>query len=1194
MAKQDYYDILGIGNDATADEIKKAYRKKAMEHHPDHNKGDKKSEERFKKILEAYEILSDPKKRQQYDSKGKAGTSGSGNSGGGTPPPPDDPITGEFYGITPAGKLFINDAQLIDFIEQQGWRWVKISGVKRLVRIRKNIIKNSDPGEIARFVRQWAKSLPYHIGYGVTRNMLCNKIVGNSRNLFEKIRFEFIKEESVHFIKDTKDTSYFFYNNGVVRVISAGIKMIKYEDLGGLVWEHMVVDRHFTPTVIKPLESEIERFLYNISGRDKARYRSLISLLGYTMHTFKDPANAKAIILVDEKIGETGDANGGSGKGMVSRIFELVRSTVVIHMKNFSVKRNFAMQRVQPGTQILVLQDVNSNEDFESYYNMITDGLTIEQKHKDEIYLPFSESPKLLWTCNNLPKGPAGPSTERRQEVFEVSDHYNPRFTPKDEFGHTLFDEWDANEWNRFDNAIIKFEQFYLKFGIIHPPQINVAIRKIEREISEEFLEFMEEKLLDGVVEFHKKNLHEEFIKAYPDLRRYNNSPNKTTKKMKKFFKFKGIPFYEHPTATKKYIIITPDKDTIPVGDTPQGTEPLPTDGAAGTPLTINDVPHTYTVLKNAEERKDLIARLKKQKCFAFDNETTGLDFPTLDIKGMSIAYKAHEAYYIPLPKDKEKAKNVLEEFAEVFANKAIEKVVHNYKFDALVLKKYGIAIGGKVFDTMLAHYLCNPDSKRHGLKLVTVEMLNYQQIEFDELFKGKDKFKSIHEVPLSKLGEYAAEDADYTLQLKPLLEKELNEKGLTDLFNNVEVPLAIVLGDMEAEGIRVNPQALRELNLEAIAEMKDLADKIYTLAGEVFNINSPRQLSKVLFVKLALDPVGEKNENGDYSTAATAIDKLKDAHPIVPLIIKYNKISTLSSTFLEKLPMQVNPFTERVHTHFNQAVTSTGRLSSSDPNLQNIPKQAHGYGKQIRRAFVARDENHVILAADFSQIELRIVAHFSEDATLLKAYQNGDDIHTITAARVYGIKASEVDEYKRKVAKAVSFGLIYGMSAFTLAQRLTREKGALVTEAEAKEIMESYFATYPGVKKYKDTAIFKAVTNGYAETLMGRKRFLPDINSHDPAKRHAAERNAVNTPIQGSSADIIKVAMINIHKELAEKKLKTKMVLQVHDELLFDVPKHELDVVLALVKDRMEHAVTLKVPLTVDIEHGKNWLEAH
>jgi DNA polymerase I len=1198
MAKKDYYDTLGVDENATTEEIKKAYRKKAMEHHPDRNNGSKKSEEKFKKIAEAYEILVDPMKRQQYDGKGKTG-SGNGNSGGGSGNvPPKKPIFGEFYSIGSDGRLYINDAQLIDFWEKAGWRWVRIGGGKHLVRIQNNIINFSDTGEIIRFVRQWIKSLSYHLGYGINRNMLCNQVIANSRYLFEKVRFEYIKEEGIHFIQDTKDVCYFFYRNCVVKVTKSGVAVIPYDKLNGLVWGHRIKDRNFIAIEVKPLESEIERLLFNISGQDKGRYRSLITLIGYILHSYKDPGNAIAIILLDEKVGETGTANGGTGKGMISMIFYHTRSTVILLGKNFTAKRIFAFQRVETGTQVLVLQDVDSNENFENFYNLITDGITVEQKYKGEIYIPFEESPKFFITANNVMKAPTGHSTDRRKKEFEVSDWYGPARSPKDEFGHSLYNDWDEAEWNRFDNVVVKYAQFYLKFGIIDPPKINIESRRIMREVGEEFVEFMEDKLLEGVTKFNKKGIHEEFTKAYPDLRIYYRSPNKTTKKMKQFFVFKGIPFDEYPTATKKYIIIEPDKNNIPANGAPTATVPPPSDVPAGTnaPLTIHDVAHQYKVVKTAEDRKALIAELTKQKCFALDTETTGLDYSTLDIKGLSIAFKPHEAYYIPLPEDTDKAKKILAEFAPVFANTAIEKVLHNYKFDAQVLKKYSIHIGGKVFDTMLASYLCNPDGKRHGLKLVTLERLNYKQIEYTDLFSYNDKYKSIHDIPLQQLAEYAAEDADFTLQLKPLLEKELKDKGLMNLFTKVEVPLAMVLGDMEAEGIKVDAQALRELNMEAIAEMKVLAEKIYSLAGETFNIDSPRQLSKILFEKLCIEPTGDKTESGQHSTAADALDKIKDSHAIVPLIILYNKISSLSSTFMEKLPTQVNPFTDRVHTHLNQTVASTGRLSSSDPNLQAIPKQAHGYGQHIRKAFVPRDENHVLVAADFSQIELRIAAHYSEDATLIEAYRKGEDIHTITAAKVYGVPVEDItkDDYRRKAAKAVSFGIIYGMSAFTLAQRLTRDTGKPVTESEAKEVIESYFATYPGIKKYKETAIFNAVSKGYAETLMGRKRFLPNVNSYDPAKRRQAERNAVNTPIQGSSADIIKVAMINIHRELAERKLSSRLVLSVHDELLLDVPKDELQTVLALVKDKMENAVTLKVPLVVDIKHGNNWYEAH
>ena len=627
----------------------------------------------------------------------------------------------------------------------------------------------------------------------------------------------------------------------------------------------------------------------------------------------------------------------------------------------------------------------------------------------------------------------------------------------------------------------------------------------------------------------------------------------------------------EETKPVQKQIVI---KDEEPVVE--------PTSGLK----TLANIPHKYILIDNKVKRSDLISRLFIQKTVCFDTETTGLDMFLSDLVGLSFCFTEGEAYYVSLPENKTEAKDVLHEFKAFFENDQIEKIGQNIKFDLLMLKQYNIELKGKLFDTMIAHYLVQPEL-RHGMDYLAEIYLKYRTIHFEELVgpKGKNQ-ANIRTVDINKLCDYAAEDADVTFRLKQILEKELKDNGLEKLFYEIEMPLMQVLATMEHTGVRIDSEALRQSSKVLTQQMGLLEKEIHEMAGFEFNVSSPMQVGEILFDRLKLDDKAKKTKTGQYSTSEDVLEKIRSKHPIIGKILDYRGLKKLLSTYIDALPQLISPVTGKVHTSYNQTVTATGRLSSTNPNLQNIPVR-DALGKEIRKAFIP-DADSVFLSADYSQIELRIMAHLSGDANMLEAFNSGHDIHTATAARIYKIALEEVTSDMRRKAKTANFGIIYGISVFGLSDRLG------IPRAEAKELIDGYFSTYPEVRKYMDNSIQRAKEMGYVETLLGRKRFLPDINSQNSIVRGFAERNAINAPIQGTAADIIKIAMVQIQKRIEKEQLQAKMTMQVHDELNFTVPKNELEIVRKVVVDEMENAIKLQVPLIADCGTGANWLEAH
>lgn len=600
----------------------------------------------------------------------------------------------------------------------------------------------------------------------------------------------------------------------------------------------------------------------------------------------------------------------------------------------------------------------------------------------------------------------------------------------------------------------------------------------------------------------------------------------------------------------------------------------------------LESLSYDYQLVDSQEKMEDLAQKLLAQNFFSLDTETTGVDPITAELVGMSFSFAENQAFYVPVPANREEALKIVNIFKPAFENPHSLKIGQNIKYDLNVLAHYGVTLQGKMFDTMIAHYVLQPEL-RHGMDYLAEVYLHYETIKIEELIGPKGKKQgNMRDLPPADVYKYACEDADVTLKLKHVLEKELVENGVEKLFEEIEMPLMPVLAYMERNGVRIDPEALKETSRHFTARMNQIEQEVYQLAGMEFNIASPKQVGEVLFDRLKIVEKAKKTKTGQYVTSEEVLESLKGKHEIVGKILEHRGLKKLLGTYIDALPQLINPATGRIHTSFNQTVTATGRLSSSNPNLQNIPIRNED-GKEIRKAFIP-DEGCEFFSADYSQIELRIMAHLSEDPHMIEAFQKGQDIHAATAAKIYKVKLEDVTREQRSKAKAANFGIIYGISVFGLAERLN------VDRKEAKELIDGYFENYPKVKAYMDESIRQAREKGYIETIFKRKRYLPDINSKNAVVRGYAERNAINAPIQGSAADIIKVAMIRIYRRFQEEGIRSKMILQVHDELNFSVLPEEKEKVQQIVISEMEAAYKMKAPLRADYGWGQNWLEAH
>ncbi|WP_339883437.1 DNA polymerase I [Polaribacter vadi] len=678
------------------------------------------------------------------------------------------------------------------------------------------------------------------------------------------------------------------------------------------------------------------------------------------------------------------------------------------------------------------------------------------------------------------------------------------------------------------------------------------------------------EKVTEIFNELEFRNLLTNFLKTFADenAQKVNSAENNPDEKS---------------TTKKSAPIVEGQFDLFAAPGTGSVTEAQTASGFKN----IENTNHFYQHIDSPFSRKLLIDKLMQQTSVCFDTETTGLKALEVELIGIAFSFEAGKGYYVSFPEDQEETKTILEEFRPFFEASAIEKIGHNLKYDIKVLSNYNMPVKGNLFDTMIAHYLINPDM-RHNMDVLAETYLNYQPVSITELIgkKGKNQL-SMRVVPIKDQTEYAVEDADITYQLKEHFTGELETGNVTKLFNDVELPLVSVLTAMEIEGININTEFLKELSVALTDDINRLEKNIYELAGEEFNIASPKQLGIVLFENMKLVDKPKKTKTGQYKTGEDILSYLAKDHKIIRDIQEYRQYKKLQSTYVDALPNEINPKTGRIHTQYMQAVAATGRLSSNNPNLQNIPIRTER-GREVRKAFIPRNSDYVLLAADYSQIELRIIAALSEEETMINAFKNGEDIHASTASKVFNVDIKDVTREQRSNAKTVNFGIIYGVSAFGLSNQTD------LSRSEAKELIDTYYETYPKLKAYMASQVDFAREKGYVETVLNRRRYLKDINSRNAMVRSGAERNAVNAPIQGSAADIIKLAMINIHNRFEKEGFKSKMLLQVHDELVFDVPKDELEIVKPIIKFEMENAFKMDVPLDVEVGIGQNWLEAH
>ena len=601
----------------------------------------------------------------------------------------------------------------------------------------------------------------------------------------------------------------------------------------------------------------------------------------------------------------------------------------------------------------------------------------------------------------------------------------------------------------------------------------------------------------------------------------------------------------------------------------------------------MTNTPHVYHIVDTEEKRAELGRFLSNQEFFAFDTETDALDPLRAKLVGFSFSVTEGEAWYVPVPEGDEEAMAVVAHFSPALQDAKIQKIGQNIKYDILVMRRYGVKVAGALWDTMIAHYLLNPEL-HHGMDYLAETYLHYHTKPIEELIgpKGKGQL-SMRQVALPVIAEYAAEDADITLRLKHYFAPKLEQEGLLPLFRDIEMPLVYVLADMEATGVTLDTEALRQSSEVLTAQLSEIEQEIYEMADMTFNINSTRQVGEVLFDRLKLNEKAKKTKTGYYSTSEDVLEKLRGKHPIVEKLLAYRSLKKLLSTYIDALPALIHAETGKIHTSFNQAVTATGRLSSTNPNLQNIPVRDE-LGREIRKAFIPDNDDCLFFSADYSQIELRIMAHLSGDPHMIEAFRSGADIHAATAAKIYGVPIEEVTSDMRRKAKTANFGIIYGISVFGLAERLG------ISRSESKELIDGYFKTYPRIREYMDESIEVARKQGYVETIFKRKRFLPDIHSHNAVVRGYAERNAINAPIQGSAADVIKLAMVRIFQRFEDEGLRSKKILQVHDELNFTVYRNEAERVKQIVLEEMERVMPLRVPLIADCGEGKNWLEAH
>lgn len=1071
------------------------------------------------------------------------------------------------------GKVKADYVKFVKLMNLLGFYLQKQGNHYQYVCIEKNIVSIVGKPEMKEKIEKYFDdNVPEILFEKYNKESLRRNIYMNDRNLYSRGNLEYLPKFYQPTLQDTVDTCYLTFQNCYVEITKNKVVVGKHKDLPLPVWEPQIINRYFKKQRSKSKISEWEQFISDVCKGDASRMKALMCTLGYLIHTYKNPSDSKISVFLDEQIGDMDEAHGGTGKSLTLSILNRYRNTVTIDGKNFKKEYNHLWQDVTLATQLIVIDDASRYFDFERLYSIITGSMQVNPKTISGFTIPFENSPKLAITTNYSLRGSGGHSEERRKHELEFSETYGPNMDPRKRFGHSLIYDWSDKEWNLCDNFIIECIQFYLQYGLVKSPIINRELRNLVGKTSSDFVQFMDNKMDQGIRKFHKINTYQEFTDENPDFK-FKLKTNTLTKWIKRYLEFKKMEYIQTPVNKKTYIEIISDNG----GD------------ESNKPTTPTEKPSKkkYKVVENKKGRTTLIKKLVQQQEVCFDVETTSKNAMEAELVGMAFSTKANEGFYVPIPADEQEAVAMVKEFVSIFNNKKIELIGHNIKYDLTVMKRYNITVSCSIFDTMLACYVCSPDTplKELGLKYLTKKHLGITQTSFEDVVgSGKDE-KLLRDIPEDIVGEYACQDVDYTLQLKQIFEKELTDKHLIDLFNDVDAPLIPVLTELDVNGVNIDLGVLKSLDEGLNKSKLKYKLEIKKIAGRELNINSSEQLKELLIDELGLQHPGDKTSKGALSMAKNVLEKMEGEHDVVKLITSCKEAEKLMSDFTQKLPKMINKRTGRLHAVMQNTTTGTGRLSCANPNFQGFPKH-NPLGRRIRESVIP-STNNILLTADLSQIQLRLIAHQSGDARMITLFNENADIHRSTAAKVFSITENKVTEEQRSLAKAVNFGLCFGITEHGLAKNTGR------SIAEAREFIERYFEEFPGVKKYMEDAIYAVHEKGYSTTIKGRKRFIKEINSYGFARKRA-ENKAINSPIQGSEADYMKIAMLNIHNAIKKEKLNTKMILCVHDELVFDVPKNEKRKVFKIVKYEMENAIKLKVPVMVDACFGNNWLETH
>ena len=1058
----------------------------------------------------------------------------------------------EFTTKSQRGNHSIDYYKFSQLLVELGFVKVKIHDVTRLAHIEGKIVDLVDREFVNEEVLKFLESDEFRVSNPDYEKIL-SAVYKESSKLFGIANLENLPVSDIKFLKDDENQTFIAFKNGVVRIDKNSIDLLDYDQLPGYILKQRIKCFEFKKDYINCAYQE---FLWKALGQNLSRYKSFVSTVGYLVNRYKNPSNPKLVFLIDELADESNMADGGRGKTLLLKALNYVTNVVEISGKDHKINSNHPFQSVDETTDLVVINDLVKTENFESYYNRATEGFVINKKYKKEIVIPFESSPKIAFTSNNLIRFPQGNSSDRRKHEVEISGYYGSHLTPEQDLEHKLFVDWNEQEWTAFFNYIAWCVQYFHCFGLIESPEINIGYRRVLTEVGPELFEFLTEKEIETSDVINVKDLYGEYKDGNYVNRRFLPNIGNYSRKVKRYLQFKGREICTKSKSGLSKIILQAQQSKEPKEDNKT----------------------KYVEVVSEEQLQQTVSELTgKDLCFDF--ETSCLDIYKSKVLGLAVQSDMKTAYYIPFNKGLLQ-EQIIKKITPLFDDRSTKKIGHNIKFDIQVLFKLGIGIKGEIHDTMIQHYVLFPTHKKRGLKELSKQFFDHNQLTFDQLTKGK----SLEEIDSAKVVNYACDDTNYTLKLFHHF-SSLLDPDLTEVYNR-DRGLISVLAKMEFQGVQIDLDQVNELERVLACELQLIESDF----PSDLNLSSPKQVSDYLFSHCGITPKEPVKDNGTYSTSKLALSKIAGGNPIVDSILKHREIKKVLDTFIPALK-SVNQVTGRIHCNFNQAVTVTGRLSSSNPNLQNIPNRSKG-GK-LRSCFTASKGN-VLIGVDYSNIEMRVIAILSKDAKLLEAYKNGIDVHKLTASKLFDVEMGSVTNNQRAVAKTVNFGLIYGMSSKGLRQRLQQAIGKELPLDQCKQFREKFFKLYSGIKSYHSSLMESCTKQEAAFTFFGRKRPIPLIVSDNSYERQKAKRHAMNTPIQGTAADIIRIAMVEIDKQIEQRGLDSKMILQVHDELLFDVPQSEEIEMTSIIKQQMINVGDFEIPLDIDLKVGQNWGEVH